>query len=496
MARISGSTRICTLVLTLCFLVFEIVVGQICRSLLIAVDSFHTLYIFINLALSALNPPCAEDYRRMRLKPFGNLISALLMASQCVSISLEILTHVVQPEPILHPLLSIVVGGVVNRWYMLLLKPSVCIICLHNQTRKVAQVVKDLLQNGCEDLDDHCVVGSALQDDALMFCNPEASRVLDPDQGSQDLVVILGKTVVWKRFPPLYPIQKYSAISTCHTMYNWFLFNPTVSQCIPEGSGCRRQQLGSIGVIQHLLGSVLVLTNGLVLLLSAAHCHRPHSDCHLLVYLDAGFSAVCVLVLLSTALPKLQRYGLLVLQATPLHLSVAQVRLRLTEVPGVLSVHELHVWQLSDALMVASLHVHCPDGLNAAQCADLMGRTKAVLAAFGINHCTVQPEFIRSDAAAGGGSGRSLCSLRCGQECVEKLCCSPQVDKTSCPKTESPACVQPCSPAPHIVLQTDQFQVFVNITVHFRLGGIQMKGQNVPDVNLLFYINIDFIIHV
>ncbi len=140
MAGISGSSHMCVLVLTLGFLVFEIVVGQICRSLLIAVDSFHTLYVFINLALSAIkhhcNSPCspdnsttagpshpnlsstgglsplyAEDYRRMRLKPFGILISALLMASQCVSISLEILTHLVQPEPFQHPLLSIVVGG-------------------------------------------------------------------------------------------------------------------------------------------------------------------------------------------------------------------------------------------------------------------------------------------------------------------------------------------------------------------------------------------------
>uniref|UniRef100_A0A673GZB9 Uncharacterized protein n=1 Tax=Sinocyclocheilus rhinocerous TaxID=307959 RepID=A0A673GZB9_9TELE len=348
MARISGSTRICTLVLTLCFLVFEIVVGQICRSLLIAVDSFHTLYIFINLALSAL--------KRMRLKPFGILISALLMASQCVSISLEILTHVVQPEPILHPLLSIVVGG------------------------------------------------ASLIFNMLVLAWKRSSRGIDEAADG---------------------IRK------------------SLTRNDPHSTSESKGQLGYIGVIQqHLLGSVLVLTNGLVLLLSAAHCHRPHSDCHLLVYLDAGFSAVCVLVLLCTALPKLRRYGLLVLQATPLHLSVAQVRLRLTEVPGVLSVHELHVWQLSDALMVASLHVHCPDGLNAAQCADLMGRTKAVLAAFGINHCTVQPEFIRSDAAAGGGSGRSLCSLRCGQECVEKLCCSPQVDKTSCPKTESPACVK------------------------------------------------------
>lgn len=49
---------------------------------------------------------------------------------------------------------------------------------------KVSKVKGLLLHNGCDD--DHCVAESALQDDALMFCNPEASSVLDPDQGSQD----------------------------------------------------------------------------------------------------------------------------------------------------------------------------------------------------------------------------------------------------------------------------------------------------------------------
>ncbi|RXN36232.1 SH3KBP1-binding 1 [Labeo rohita] len=152
----------------------------------------------------------------------------------------------------------------------------------------------------------------------------------------------------------------------------------------------------------------------------------------------------------------MRRYGLLVLQATPLHLSAGQVQLCISEVPGVLSVHELHVWQLSDTLMVASLHVHCSDGLNAAQYEDLMVKIKAALATFGINHCTVQPEFIRSDAATSGApvSVWSACSLRCGQECAEKLCCSPQVDETNYPKTENPVCVQEeksCSLAPHSV---------------------------------------------
>lgn len=56
---------------------------------------------------------------------------------------------------------------------------------MQSAPHSVASVFYDdqhLLQKGCEDLDDHCVVGSALQNDTLMFCNPEASRDLDPDR--------------------------------------------------------------------------------------------------------------------------------------------------------------------------------------------------------------------------------------------------------------------------------------------------------------------------
>ncbi|XP_050990688.1 uncharacterized protein LOC127180592 [Labeo rohita] len=493
MARISSSTHICVLLLTLGFLVFEIVVGQICRSLLIAVDSFHTIYIFINLSLSALkhnpnsplispdtstnagpslpnisalegpSPLYIEDYRRIRLKPFGILISALLMASQCVSISLEILTHLVQPEPIQHPLLSIVVGGAS-------LVANILVLAWRRRSRRIDEAADEISKSPMQS-DPHSTPkskGSALQDDALMFCNPEASSVLDPDQDSQDCSSELPNPSVTDPLQSSHSQVSKSSVgessqeiiqhgeqipeqpcdSTCT--------KSTDSQCVPKGSRFILQQFGFISVIQDFLGSILILTNGLVLLLSEAHCHRPHSDCHLLVYLDSGFSTVCVLVLLSAALPKLRRYGLLVLQATPLHLSAGQVQLCISEVPGVLSVHELHVWQLSDTLMVASLHVHCSDGLNAAQYEDLMVKIKAALATFGINHCTVQPEFIRSDAATSGApvSVWSACSLRCGQECAEKLCCSPQVDETNYPKTENPVCVQEeksCSLAPHSV---------------------------------------------
>ncbi|XP_051579948.1 zinc transporter 10-like [Myxocyprinus asiaticus] len=189
-----------------------------------------------------------------------------------------------------------------------------------------------------------------------------------------------------------------------------------------------------ISVTKELLGSTLILIHCLVLLLFEPHCHCPHSHCHLLVYLGAISSIVVLLVLMATALPKLYCYGLLVLQGTPLHLCVNQVRLSLFHVQGVLSVHELHVWQLSDACMVASVHGHCQEGLKMAECSDLMVKLTGVLSNFGINHCTVQHEFLASDRSDAVTSEqvpvKPVCSLHCGQECVEKLCCSPQVDKS------------------------------------------------------------------
>lgn len=214
------------------------------------------------------------------------------------------------------------------------------------------------------------------------------------------------------------------------------------SQCAPVRSRLRRLQSGYIRhvitVIQDLLCSGLILVNGLVVLFIKPHCHRPHSDCHILVYLDASFSTLVVFVLLATSLPKLYRYGLLVLQATPLHLCISEVRESLTRVPGVLTVHELHVWQLSDTYVVASVHVHCLEKLNVEECSDLMVKITEVLRNFGVNHCTVQPEFLpsdRGDAVNSGGDRRTApvssgCSLRCGLECAEKLCCSSQMDKS------------------------------------------------------------------
>ena len=74
-------------------------------------------------------------------------------------------------------------------------------------------------------------------------------------------------------------------------------------------------------------------------------------------------------------------------QASPDHVDVEAVRADLAALPGVVGVHDLHIWTLTTGMDVATVHLEC-DGAGSV----LLGRAKAVLATYGLDHATVQVE--------------------------------------------------------------------------------------------------------
>lgn len=196
---------------------------------------------------------------------------------------------------------------------------------------------------------------------------------------------------------------------------------------LTAGQQCEaRECIRSIITVFHsLLGSSLVLLNGVLHLL----CVRFQWSGDVTVYLDPGFSMLTVLVLLAVVVPELCHYILLLLQASPSGLCTEELRAEIGRVPGVLAVHELHVWQLTEMCVVASVHVHWPSGLSTLECSQLLQRVTEVLRRFGVRRWTIQPEFLTShpqDAAL-----QPDCSLRCGKECVGKMCCLPPEERFS-----------------------------------------------------------------
>lgn len=80
----------------------------------------------------------------------------------------------------------------------------------------------------------------------------------------------------------------------------------------------------------------------------------------------------------------------ILLQGVPPTISLDEVRAAILDVDGVLSLHELHVWQLSETKIVASVHV------MASRNHDFMpvaANIRKALHDRGIHSSTIQPEY-------------------------------------------------------------------------------------------------------
>lgn len=88
--------------------------------------------------------------------------------------------------------------------------------------------------------------------------------------------------------------------------------------------------------------------------------------------------------------PQVRSASFILLQGVPPTISLDEVRASILNVKGVLSVHELHVWQLSESKIVASVHV------MASRDHDFMPiavEIRKALHHLGIHSSTIQPEY-------------------------------------------------------------------------------------------------------
>ena len=86
------------------------------------------------------------------------------------------------------------------------------------------------------------------------------------------------------------------------------------------------------------------------------------------------------------------------------------VRTAILNVDGVLSVHELHIWQLSESKIIASVHV------TSSRNHDFMpvaAKIRQVLHQHGIHSSTIQPEYHPTRGAI-PDEFLKVCSLECG----------------------------------------------------------------------------------
>jgi zinc transporter 1 len=160
-------------------------------------------------------------------------------------------------------------------------------------------------------------------------------------------------------------------------------------------------------------------------------------------YADPVVSLIITVIILLSAIPLCKAASRILLQAVPENLSIDDITEDITNLDGIISCHHLHVWQLSDTKLIASLHVQVDfdfKGQGSARYMALAHSVRQCLHEYGIHSSTIQPEFcldashdhsaVQSDAEeTGSGSvkgGPDACLLECGDSCgTAKQCCDP-----------------------------------------------------------------------
>ena len=160
----------------------------------------------------------------------------------------------------------------------------------------------------------------------------------------------------------------------------------------PKGQkGGHGHDLNMRGVFLHVMGDALgnigVIASALVIWLT---------DYDWRFYVDPGISLVITAIILASAIPLCKAASRILLQAVPQGLSIDHIKEDIEGLPGVIGSHHLHVWQLSDTKVVASIHIQVDTeikGEGSERYMRLARQIRRCLHAYGIHSSTIQPEF-------------------------------------------------------------------------------------------------------
>jgi cobalt-zinc-cadmium efflux system protein len=130
-------------------------------------------------------------------------------------------------------------------------------------------------------------------------------------------------------------------------------------------------------VVSDLLGSVGAVAAGAVVLATGWTAADPL------------ISALIALLILASAWRLVRESVDVLLEAAPAHVPLARVHQRLAAVPGVRSVHDLHVWTVTSGVVAMSGHLVVADP---AQHQRVLEEAQRRLGELGIDHVTVQIE--------------------------------------------------------------------------------------------------------
>lgn len=205
-------------------------------------------------------------------------------------------------------------------------------------------------------------------------------------------------------------------------------------------SGHNHADMGMNAMVLHVLGDALgnvgVIITALIIWLT---------DWPGKLYCDPAVSLVITAIILRTSIPLTRATARVLLQATPENISIQKIHQDMEGLPGVEGCHHIHVWQLSDSKVVASMHLRVAFPFNehsGEKYMQLARRARKCLHDYGIHSATIQPEFRLAEESNQSGNAAvarldgptdgtdDACLLECIDDCQEQGCC-PGIETSS-----------------------------------------------------------------
>ncbi|EZA54363.1 zinc transporter 1 [Ooceraea biroi] len=172
---------------------------------------------------------------------------------------------------------------------------------------------------------------------------------------------------------------------------------------MPKSQGFREICRDVLGCVFVILVSILVY----------------FTDSEVAKYIDPVFAIISSILLFVLCYPYMKESGLILLQTIPNHINIDNLKRELLEAfPGIVNVHDLHVWQLAGEKIISTAHIIF---LDPTVYANITEQVTAFFVEMGITQVTIQPEFHKVQPHM----EKTNCLIRChGEHCSTSQCCS------------------------------------------------------------------------
>lgn len=351
------------LMLDTIFFLLEITIGYISHSLALIADSFHMLNDIFSLlvALWAVkvakerDPDAKYTYGWKRAEILGALVNAVFLIALCFSIFIEALQRLIQPQEITNPKLVMYIGitGLISNCVGLILFSE------HDHAHTHSHF--DFSNENQLESHSHHYHSDDLESTAVDDSSDEQSH-----SHSIDTFAVTDRTL--------------QMLASEHT--------PLMQNNHAPVKGQKKQKsLNMHGVFLHVLGDAL---GNIGVIIAALFIWK--TDYSWRYYSDPVVSLVITGIIFASALPLSRKASRILLQATPNSISAEVIRQRIEQIPGVVEVHDFHIWNLTESITIASIHVKLD--LPADNYIETAKLIRNLFHEYGIHSATVQPEFV------------------------------------------------------------------------------------------------------